>query len=78
MRKLRRFETCPAHQISWEIGNCLKKEFIMGIFDKNKFASENNEYETPDELFERINNIFHFTRDIWKRPLRMRTIEKRM
>ena len=36
----------------------------MGIFDKNKFASENNEYETPDELFERINNIFHFTRDV--------------
>ena len=36
----------------------------MGIFDKNKFASNNQSWETPDDLFKRINDEFNFTRDV--------------
>lgn len=36
----------------------------MGNFDSNRFKSTNQSWETPDDLFQRINNIFHFTRDV--------------
>ncbi len=36
----------------------------MGIFDKDKFKSENQSWETPDDLFSKIDNLFHFTRDV--------------
>ena len=36
----------------------------MGIFDKNKFASNNQSWETPDDLFNKINDEFNFTRDV--------------
>lgn len=36
----------------------------MGVFDKNRFDSANQTWETPDDLFQRINEIFHFTRDV--------------
>ena len=36
----------------------------MADFDKNKFSSKNQEFETPDELFNSLNNIFNFTIDV--------------
>ncbi len=36
----------------------------MGNFDKNRFKSTNQEWETPDDLFEKVDSIFHFTRDV--------------
>jgi phage N-6-adenine-methyltransferase len=36
----------------------------MSDFDKNRFASKNQSYETPDELYSRLNEMFHFTRDV--------------
>src|ERR1035437_8411179 len=36
----------------------------MGNFDKNRFQSTNQSWETPDELFQRIDSMFHFTRDV--------------
>lgn len=36
----------------------------MSNFDKNRFASNNQSWETPDKLFEEINKEFHFTRDV--------------
>lgn len=36
----------------------------MGKFDNNKFKSGNQEYETPDNLFNKLNEEFHFTRDV--------------
>jgi phage N-6-adenine-methyltransferase len=36
----------------------------MAKFDSNRFQSTNQSWETPDDLFNKINNIFHFTRDI--------------
>ena len=36
----------------------------MGNFDKNKFKSGNQEWETPDSLFNKISDIFKFTRDV--------------
>ena len=36
----------------------------MGDFDKNRFRSTNQSWETPDELFNKINLIFGFTRDV--------------
>src|SRR6056297_1861634 len=35
----------------------------MGKFDSNRFASGNQAWETPDDLFERVDEEFHFTRD---------------
>lgn len=36
----------------------------MADFDKNRFASKNQSWETPDELFFKIDSMFHFTRDV--------------
>ena len=36
----------------------------MGDFDSNRFKSTNQEWETPDDLFEKINKTFYFTRDV--------------
>ena len=36
----------------------------MGNFDSNRFKSTNQEWETPDDLFAKINDEFHFTRDV--------------
>ena len=36
----------------------------MGIFDKNKFESKNQTWETPDDLFDKIKQEFRFTRDV--------------
>jgi len=36
----------------------------MGNFDKNRFASTNQSWETPDDLFNKIDSVFHFTRDV--------------
>lgn len=36
----------------------------MGSFDKNRFASNNQEYETPDSLFKILDEEFHFTLDV--------------
>lgn len=36
----------------------------MSNFDKNRFKSNNQEWETPDDLFARLDAIFHFTRDV--------------
>jgi len=36
----------------------------LSKFDDNRFSSSNQEYETPDELFNRLNGEFHFTRDV--------------
>ena len=36
----------------------------MANFDNNRFKSNNQSWETPDDLFKRINDVFHFTRDV--------------
>lgn len=36
----------------------------MGNFDSNRFKSTNQSWETPDDLFARINSMFDFTRDV--------------
>ena len=36
----------------------------MADFDKNRFASKNQEWETPLGLFNPLNEEFHFTRDL--------------
>lgn len=36
----------------------------MGIFDKNKFESVSQTWETPDLLFNKLNDEFKFTRDV--------------
>lgn len=36
----------------------------MSNFDKNRFKSTNQEWETSNQLFEKIDSIFHFTRDV--------------
>jgi len=36
----------------------------MGDFNNNRFKSTNQEWETPDSLFEMVDNIYHFTRDV--------------
>jgi len=36
----------------------------MSDFDKNRFKSTNQEWETPDHLFAHLDSIFHFTRDV--------------
>jgi len=36
----------------------------MGNFDKNRFNSKNQSWETPDDLFKKINAEFKFTRDV--------------
>src|ERR1700686_1855475 len=36
----------------------------MSVFDKNRFQSANQTWETPDALFAAINERFHFTRDV--------------
>ena len=36
----------------------------MGNFDSNRFKSTNQSWETPDDLFEKIDAKFLFTRDV--------------
>lgn len=36
----------------------------MGNFDSNRFQSTNQKWETPDDLFAKIDAKFHFTRDV--------------
>jgi len=36
----------------------------MADFDNNRFKSNNQEYETPENLFKVLNNEFHFTLDV--------------
>lgn len=36
----------------------------MGNFDKNRFQSTKQTYETPDSLFDPLNKEFHFTLDV--------------
>lgn len=36
----------------------------MADFDGNRFKSKGQEWETPDELFDAINAIFSFSRDV--------------
>jgi phage N-6-adenine-methyltransferase len=36
----------------------------MGNFDSNRFKSTNQNWETPDDLFAKINAEFGFTRDV--------------
>jgi len=36
----------------------------MGNFDKNRFRSTNQCWETPDDLFFKIDALFHFTKDV--------------
>ena len=36
----------------------------MGKFDSNRFDSANQEWETPDNLFRAVHEMFHFTRDV--------------
>lgn len=36
----------------------------MADFDKNRFASKNQEYATPWDLFNKVNEEFHFTCDV--------------
>lgn len=36
----------------------------MADFDNNRFASKNQEYETPEELFNKVNNLYHFNFDV--------------
>lgn len=36
----------------------------MSSFDGNRFASNKQEYETPDNLFKVLDNEFHFTLDV--------------
>jgi len=36
----------------------------MADFNQNRFKSNNQSWETPDYLFDRLNKIFNFTRDV--------------
>jgi phage N-6-adenine-methyltransferase len=36
----------------------------MGNFDKNRFKSTNQEWETPDSIFVPLDEEFHFTLDV--------------
>ena len=36
----------------------------MANFDNNRFKSNNQSWETPDNLFSKIDQEFHFTRDV--------------
>lgn len=36
----------------------------MADFDNNRFKSNNQEYETPENLFKVLNDEFHFTLDV--------------
>lgn len=36
----------------------------MADFDKNRFKSNNQQWETPDALFIELNKLFKFTRDV--------------
>ena len=36
----------------------------MADFNKNRFKSKNQQWETPDELFEALNKKFYFDRDV--------------
>ena len=40
----------------------------MSNFDSNRFASNNQDWETPDDLFEKINKEFNFMRDVCASP----------
>ena len=37
---------------------------MANFFDNNRFKSKGQEWETPDELFNSLNEIFSFTRDV--------------
>lgn len=36
----------------------------MGFFDKQKFASNSQEWSTPSDVFTPLNEEFHFTLDV--------------
>lgn len=36
----------------------------MADFDNNRFASKNQEYATPWDLFSKVDNIYHFNLDV--------------
>jgi len=40
----------------------------MANFDKNRFQTKNQEWETPDYLFRYLDAEFHFTRDVCASP----------
>lgn len=40
----------------------------MANFDQNRFQSKNQSWETPDDLFRKIDKIFSFTRDVCASP----------
>ena len=40
----------------------------MADFDANKFASKNQSWETPDDLFKKIDEVFHFDCDVCASP----------
>lgn len=47
----------------------------MANFDNNRFNSNNQEWETPDDLFKEVDAIFHFTRDVCATPENTKCIE---
>ncbi|KYC55591.1 MAG: DNA N-6-adenine-methyltransferase (Dam) [Candidatus Methanofastidiosum methylothiophilum] len=47
-----------------ETKNKLRRNNIIADFDNNRFASKNQEYATPWELFNKINEEFNFTLDV--------------
>ena len=36
----------------------------MSDFTENRFKSKNQTWETPDDLFKKIDDMFHFTKDV--------------
>lgn len=40
----------------------------MGNFDSNRFKTTKQNWETPDDLFFKIDSKFHFTRDVCASP----------
>ena len=36
----------------------------MGIFDNNKFQSTNQDWKLPKEIFDKLNNEFHFDKEL--------------
>lgn len=36
----------------------------MADFNKNRFKASRSDWETPDDLFKKVDDIFHFTRDV--------------
>ncbi len=42
----------------------MELEAKVGDFDSNRFKSTNQNWETPDDLFAKVDMEFHFTRDV--------------